>query len=91
MIQCLGYHSVERVPITIATSSFTIYETFYNYLLQDYTIFQMPKMLFDQKEKKYIQQNPNEFFLQDSELRLKDEIEAIKKLVPLEKRTKYYR
>lgn len=91
MIQYLGYHSVERVPRTITTSSFNIYETFYNYLLNDFTIFQISKMNFDFKQKKYVQQNPNEFFLSDSELRLRDEIQSIKKLVPINERAKYYR
>lgn len=91
MIQYLGYHSIERVPRTITTSSFRIYETFYNYLLNDFTIFQMPKMIFNPKERKYIPQNPNDFFLPDSELRLRDEIQAIKKLVPINERAKYYR
>ena len=91
MVQYLGYHSVERTPRTITTSTFNIYETFYNYLLNDFTIFQIPKMIFDSYEKKYIMQRYNEFYLPDSELRLKDEIESIKKLVKVEERAKYYR
>ena len=91
MIQNLGYHSIERVPRTITTSSLNIYETFYNYLLNDFLIFQMPKIIFDPKKKKYVKQNLNEFFLPDSELRLRDEIQAIKKLVPIKEREKYYR
>ena len=91
MIQNLGYHSVERTPKTITTSSFRIYETFYNYLLNDFTIFQMPKMIFEPKEKRYVQYEQNEFLIPDSELRLKDEIQSIRKLVPLQERSKYYR
>ncbi len=91
MIQYLGYHSVERVFKTITTSELHIYETFYNYLLNDFTIFQMPKMIFDHKKGEYIKYNSNEFFLPDSELRLRDEIQSIKRLVPIEKRIKYYR
>lgn len=91
MIQYLGYHSVERVSRTITTSTSCIYETFYNYLLNDFTIFQIPKMKFNPEERKYVSQNFNEFFLPDSELRFRDEIQAIKKLVPRENRIKYYR
>ena len=91
MIQNLGYHSVERVPKTITTSSFRIYETFYNYLLNDFTIFQLPKMIYDSEKRKYVKQTPNEFFLPDSELILKKEIQAIKRRVPIKERAKYYR
>lgn len=91
MIQNLGYHSVERTPKTITTSASNIYEIFYNYLLNDFTIYQMPKMIFDSSKNKYIQYNHNEFLVSDSELRLKDEIQSIKRLVPIKERSKYYR
>ena len=91
MIQYLGYHSIERIPKTITTSSLEIYETFYNYLLNDFTIVQLPKMNYDLNKRKYINQNSNCFFLSDHQLRLKEEIQAIKKYVPLDQRSKYYR
>lgn len=50
-IMYLGYHSIERVKKTITTSELNIYETFYNYLLNDFIIFKMPKMMYDEKEK----------------------------------------
>ena len=87
----LGYHSVERTPKTITTSVSNIYETFYNYLLNDFTIFQLPRMIFDENLKTYFQIEQNEFFIPDSELRLKNEIQAIKRLVPINQRGKYYR
>jgi hypothetical protein len=87
----LGYHSVERTPKTITTSVPNIYETFYNYLLNDFTIFQLPRMVFDENLKTYFETKQNEFFIPDSELRLKDEIQAIKRLVPINQRKKYYR
>ncbi len=85
MIQYLGYHAVERVPKTITTSSFRIYETFYQYIDNGFTIFQIPKMIFEPKEKKYVQCKQNEFFIPDSELRLRDELLAHRKLVLLNK------
>lgn len=91
IISYLGYHSIERVPRTITTSSFKIYETFYNYLLNDFTIYQMPKMIYDEDKKMYVMNKQNEFFIPDSELRLKEEIQSIKKLVPKKERYKYYR
>lgn len=91
VIQYLGYHSVERIPKTITTSEPNIYETFYNYLLNDFEIFKLPRMNYDSKEKRYIEHEYNEFFISDKELRLKEEINSIKKLVPLKERSKYYR
>lgn len=90
-IQYLGLHSVERVRKTITTSDSNIYETFYNYLLNDYTIFQIPKMVFDEKKKKYVEYNTNRYFLSSKEQKLKSEIESIKKLVKVDDRYKYYR
>jgi len=91
IISYMGYHSVERTPRTITTASFNIYETFYNYLLNDFTIYQLPKMIYDKDKKMYIEHKQNEFFISDSELRLKEEIETIRKRVPLNERNKYYR
>lgn len=87
----LGYHSVERVPRTITTSEFNIYETFYNYLLNDFNIIQIPKMIYDPDKKIYVEQKQNQFFMPDSEMRLKEEIQSIKKLVHRNERYKYYR
>lgn len=89
LIQYLGYHSVERVPRTITTASICTYKEFYKYIANDFTIFQIPKMIWDSKKRKYVELKLNEFFLPDSELRLRDEIQAIKKLVPINERTKY--
>lgn len=91
MIRYLGYHYVARVPRTIYTSNFKIYETFYNYLLNDYTIYQLSKMNYDINQRRYVEQMQNEFLISDSELRLKQEIQSIKRLVPINERSKYYR
>lgn len=50
-IQYMGYHGVERTKKTITTSSLNVYETFYNYLLNDFKIVRLPKMIFDEKRK----------------------------------------
>ena len=91
LISYLGYHSVERIPRTITTSEFKIYETFYNYLLNDFNVFQIPKMIYDPDKKIYVEQKQNQFFVPDSEIKLKEEIQSIKKLVPRNERYKYYR
>ncbi len=90
-VQYLGYHRVERLPKTITTSEFKIYETFYNYFLNDFNVVRIPKMIYSDDEKMYKEYRLNEFLVPESELILKDEIESIKKMVPLNERYKYYR
>lgn len=91
MVRFMGYHYVARTPRTIYTSDMRIYETFYNYLLNDFTIYRLPKMIYNPTIKQYEENEVNHFFTPDSELRLRDEIEAIRKRVPREERGRYYR
>lgn len=91
LIQYLGYHSIERTKKTISTATLKPYETFYNYILNGFTIYQIPKMIYALEKKKYVQYSLNEFYIPDSELRLKAEIESIKKLTPPNELYKYYR
>lgn len=91
MTSYLGYHYVARTPRTIYTSDMRIYEIFYNYFLNDFKIIRIPKMIFNPRTKQYEKNTVNEFFVPDSELRLKDEIEAIRKRVPREERSRFYR
>lgn len=87
----LGYHSVERIPRTITTSAFNIYETFYIYFLNNFNIIQLPKMIFDNNKKIYIEHSINEFLIPDKELRLRDEIQSTKRLLAPQEKSKYYR
>ena len=48
-------------------------------------------MIYDNTKKMYVPYEQNQFLISDSELRLKEEIQAIKKLVPKNERAKYYR
>lgn len=91
IVQYMQYHLVERCKKGITTCDSKPYETFYNYLLNDFTIHQIPSMIYDNNRKMYISYIQNPFLVPDSELRLKEEIQAIKKLVPLNERKKYYR
>lgn len=91
IVQYMHYHLVERCEKGITTSDLRPTETFYNYLLNDFTIHQIPRMIYDTEKKKYVQYNPNPLLIPDSELRLQEEINSIKKLVPIEEREKYYR
>lgn len=75
IIQYVGYHSVERIPRTITTSESKIYETFWNYLVHNFNIVYLPRMIFDPNKKTHIECPINEFFIPDSELKLKAELQ----------------
>lgn len=92
LVQACNYDSVEsQLYRGITTSKFNIYETFYDYILHDYTIYQIPKKVYDPKEERYIDITRSEFLIPDSELRLKQELDAIRASVPLEERKVYCR
>ena len=117
LVSHLGYHSVEsNCYKTITTSSWNIYEKFYNYLLMDYSIQQISRFYYDKEKEIYVERplieehfynekdeqgniidtksvymNIRDYLTSDRELRLKDEIQAIKKLVPINERSKYFR
>lgn len=91
IVQYLHYNLIERCKKGITTCTLNPNETFYNYLLNDFEIHQIPRMIFDSDKKMYVPYSQSEFFIPDSELRLHDEIQTIKKLVPLKERSRYYR
>lgn len=91
IVQYMHYHLVERCQKGITTCDLKPYETFYNYLLNDFTIHQIPRMIYDDTSKMYVLYKQNKFLVSDSELRLKEEIQSIKKLVPPKERSNYYR
>ena len=47
LVQLLNYDKVERLPRTITTSKVNIYEAFFNYLIMEFTISQIPRVSFD--------------------------------------------
>lgn len=91
IVQYMHYHLIERCGKGITTSDLRPNETFYNYLLNDFTIQQIPRMMYDNTKKMYIPYKQNQFLMSDSELRLQEEIQAIKKLIPIKERVQYYR
>lgn len=91
LVQYLDYSSIERLPRTITTSKLNIYETFYDYILNDFKIYQIPKKVYDERLGMYVDRVVPEYMISDRELRLKNELDSICKTIPLEKRKKYYR
>lgn len=92
LVQACDYDSVESARYrTITTSKANIYETFYDYILHDWEIFQIPKKIYNENLQQYVDWKQSEWFVSDKELRLKDELESICKEVPLEERGQYCR
>ena len=90
LVQACNYDSIEsQLYRTITTSKFNIYETFYDYILNDYTIHQIRKKVYDEEQEKYIDYQQSPFMISDKELRLKEELESIRKNVPLDERKQY--
>lgn len=92
LVQACNYDSVEsQLYRAITTSKFNIYETFYDYMLHDYRIFQIPKMVYDDNLEKYVFWSQPDWMITERELRLKDEVESIRRMVPLNERGQYCR
>jgi len=94
MVKYLGYHYVARTPRTIYTSCTNIYETFYNYFLNDFNIIGLPKMIYNKKTHQYEKLDFTMFHevpLSGREYRFREEIISLKRAMPREKRISYYR
>ena len=92
LIQYGNIDSIESsMHNTILTSKFNVYEYFYNYLLMDYDIIILPKKTFDRNHQIFVDYEQNKFLKSDKEIRLKDEIQSIRKLVKIGDRVNYFR
>ncbi len=92
LVQSCNYDAIESSMYrTITTSKFNIYEIFYDYILHDYKIIQIPKKIYKSKEERYMDYLQPERLISDKELRIKKELDAICKETPIEEREKYSR
>lgn len=92
LVRACNYDAVESTLYrTITTSKFNMYETFYDYILHDFKIYKVPKLVYDKEEEKYVKYFQPDYMVSDKELRLKAELEAICSSVPLEEREQYCR
>ncbi len=86
-----GY-TFSKDPRIIVTSERNVNERFYNWLLMEWTIQQIPKKIWDEKNKKFVDENYIfDYVHSDNEEILGKEIESIKRLVKKEDRYKYFR
>lgn len=96
LVMFIGFDKIERVvKNTITTSRLNINEVFFNYLIMEYNIKQIPKYVFD-KEMNIFENmsiNIDEFSyvnMSSKEKEYAKEIELIKKKVPLAERKTYF-
>ena len=77
-------------PRIITTSYLNIYERFWNYLLMNWSIHQLPRYTYDEKTGIYTKQSElMDFHVSDREMELKEELEKIKAKTSLDERYIY--
>lgn len=102
MVQYLGYDSIERriklnpnkdnIFKVITTSCTNPNERFYNWLLMDWNIHRIPKMYWNEEEKRFIKENSiSNYYQTEKEDVLGKEIGAIKREVPKQYRKEFFR
>ena len=88
LIQCIGFDLIElRDFKTIRTSRMNLNEEYFNYIIMDYNIDSYPMFEIDREESK-LNKLDYEWFSNDKERKLEEEMKKIKKL-PLEERYQY--
>lgn len=91
LVMMFGYSKIETtISRTITTSIDNIYEAFFNYLLMDFNIVQIPKLMYDEKNNDFIFSFPSLLDI-GSNREAKEEISTIKKYVPYEERYLFFR
>lgn len=78
-------------PRTITSSYPNINERYYNYLLMDWTVKQLPRYYYNEHTRIYEKSDFNILYQSETEEKLEQEIKSIKKLVPLKERKQYFR
>lgn len=92
LVQFIGFDKIEtQLSKTITTSKPNIYEEFFNPLVMEYNIVQLPKLIFDEKKQQFRWISPNEVINSGINRECENEIKLIKKYVPYEKRHLYLR
>jgi len=83
---------VLEIPRIITTSSPIPNERFYNYLLMDWVIHRLPRYIYNEQTGIFEKESDfYSFYQTEKEQKLDQEIQSIKKLVPIRERYKYFR
>jgi len=86
-----SYGFIESNYPAILTSCSNPNERFYNWKLMNWEIKQIDRMLWNEKENRFVKSPIRSFHQSDKEIVLGKEIEAIKNEVPLQKRKAYFK
>lgn len=92
LVQFIGFDKIEtQLPKTITTSKSNVYEEFFNLLIMEYNVVQLPRLVFDEEIQHFRWIYPNEFINSGINRECENEIKLIKKHIPYEERYKYFR
>lgn len=92
LIQFIGFDKIEtQTRKTITTSRTNIYEEFFNLLIMDYEIKQIPKLIFDEETQHFRWIKQNEFINAGINRECEKDIQLIKKYVPYKDRHLYFK
>ena len=92
LVQFVGFDKIEsQNPRTITTSKRNIYEEFFNFLLMDYDIVQIPRLVFDKNTQHFRWIYPSSFINAGTNRECEEEIQYIKRYVPYEERYRYFK
>ena len=91
-VQTMNFDKVEsQLKRTITTSKINIYESFFNYLIMDFDIISIPKIIYYEGQNKFLQMTDNEFITTSKEKDFEEEVKLIKKYVPYNERKRYFK
>lgn len=92
LVQFIGLDKVEtQLSKTITTSKPNIYESFFNPLVMEYNIVQLPRLILDEEKQQFRWIFPNEFINSGINRECEKEIKLIKRYIPFDKRYRYLR
>jgi len=92
LVSLIGFDKIETtIPKTISTTKVNINETFFNYLIMDYNIVQLPKLVYNQEHNNFKWIKPNPYIQTSTEKEYEEEIKLIKKYIPYSERTQYFK
>lgn len=91
-VSTIGFDKIEtQVNNTITTTKINPYEFYFNYLIMEYDIVQIPKVIFDNKKQTFIITYTNEYSIASHyDKKYKEEADLIKRKVPYSERYKYF-
>ena len=90
LVQFMDFDKIETTQYkTITTSKLNVNESFFNYLIMDYDIYQIPKYIIDKQNRSIKNIQCDLISNSSKERQFEEEIKLIKKYIPIDKRIDY--